>query len=55
MTIVAEQFDFVVGIDTHARTHTLPIIHTTTGEELAAETFQQRQRESTGHCPGSHA
>jgi len=26
MIVVAEQFDFVVGIDTHAKTHTLAIV-----------------------------
>lgn len=39
MTIVAEQFDFVVGIDTHARTHALAIICSATSQELATETF----------------
>jgi len=37
--IVAEHFGFVVGIDTHAKTHTLAIINTATGEESANETF----------------
>lgn len=37
--IVAEKFDFVVGIDTHAKTHTLAIINTATGGEMASETF----------------
>lgn len=39
MSIVAEKFSFVVGIDTHAKTHTFAIINTTTGEEIANETF----------------
>lgn len=37
--IVAEHFGFVVGIDTHAQTHTLAIINTATGEEITNETF----------------
>ncbi|WP_211880939.1 IS110 family transposase [Pseudarthrobacter albicanus] len=37
--IVAEHFRFVVGVDTHAQTHTLAIINTATGEEIANETF----------------
>jgi transposase len=37
--IVAEHFGFVVGIDTHDKTHTLAIIDTATGGELANETF----------------
>lgn len=37
--IVAEHFGFIVGIDTHAKTHTLAIIDTATGGELANETF----------------
>ena len=38
--IVAEHFGFVVGIDTHAKTHSLAIIDTETdGEEIANETF----------------
>ncbi|MGP4982033.1 IS110 family transposase, partial [Glutamicibacter arilaitensis] len=31
MTIVAEKYDYVIGIDTHARTHTYAIINTWTG------------------------
>jgi hypothetical protein len=37
--IVAEHFAFVVGIDTHAKTHTLAIINTPAGGEIANETF----------------
>ncbi|MBU8867832.1 transposase [Paenarthrobacter sp. MMS21-TAE1-1] len=37
--IVAEHFGYVVGIDTHAKTHTLAIINTATGGERANETF----------------
>jgi transposase len=37
--IVAEHFGFVVGIDTHAKTHTLAIINTPSGGEIANEAF----------------
>lgn len=37
--IVAENFGFVVGIDTHAKTHTFAIIDTASGGELENETF----------------
>lgn len=37
--IVAEHFGFVVGIDTHAQTHTLAIVDAVTGGEIAIETF----------------
>lgn len=37
--IVAEHFGFVVGIDTHAKTHALAIINTPSGGEIANETF----------------
>lgn len=63
MTIVAEQFDFVVGIDTHARTHSVAIICTTTGEELATDTSPATTAginralswisRRTNECPGS--
>lgn len=38
MTIVAHAYPFVIGVDTHARTHTLAIL-ASTGEELAGEQF----------------
>lgn len=31
MTIVAEAYDYVIGIDTHTRTHTYAIINTAAG------------------------
>lgn len=37
--IVEEHFRFVVGIDTHAKTHTFAIINTANGGEIANETF----------------
>lgn len=39
MTVVAQCYDFVVGVDTHAKTHTLAIISTLTGGEISNETF----------------
>ncbi len=31
MTVVAEQYGHVMGVDTHARTHTYAIVDTSTG------------------------
>ena len=39
MTIVAEKYDYVIGIDTHSRTHTYAIINTTTGARAGCEAF----------------
>lgn len=39
MTIVAQAFDYVIGADTHARTHTVCITATGTGEILGTRTF----------------
>lgn len=39
MTIVAEKYDYVIGIDTHARTHTYAIINTHTGTREACQSF----------------
>jgi transposase len=39
MSIVAEQFDHVVGIDTHARTHTYCVVHSRTGAVVDSATF----------------
>lgn len=39
MTFVAEEYDFVIGIDTHGRTHTYAIIKTRTGARTACESF----------------
>lgn len=39
MAIIAEEFDFVVGIDTHARTHTFTAVHTATGAVVDTATF----------------
>lgn len=39
MSIVADHYRFVVGIDTHAATHTYALIESPSGKELGAETF----------------
>ncbi|GAA5189654.1 IS110 family transposase [Arthrobacter gyeryongensis] len=39
MTIVAEQFAHVVGVDTHARTHTFSVLATSTGAVVGTDTF----------------
>ena len=39
MPIVAEHFDTVVGVDTHAATHTLVVVTASTGAELARAAF----------------
>jgi transposase len=39
VTIVAHAHPFVVGVDTHARTHTLAILVASTGELVATEQF----------------
>ncbi|AIY02234.1 transposase of ISAar41, IS110 family [Arthrobacter sp. PAMC 25486] len=39
MTIVAEKYAYVIGVDTHAKTHTYAITATTTGTCLGCEAF----------------
>src|SRR4051812_1203205 len=39
MTLVAEAFDHVVGVDTHARTHTYCVVHCRTGAVVATAVF----------------
>lgn len=39
MTIIAEDFEFVVGVDTHARTHTFTAIHCATGALVDTAVF----------------
>lgn len=39
MSRIAEQFDYVVGVDTHARTHTYTLVSTTTGVIAGTDTF----------------
>jgi transposase len=43
MAIVAETVDYVVGIDTHARTHTYCILHARTGAVVDTATFPASQ------------
>ena len=39
MSIVAEQFTFVIGVDTHAATHSFALINATNGGNLAEAVF----------------
>ncbi|PYI67873.1 IS110 family transposase [Arthrobacter livingstonensis] len=39
MTIAAEKYAYVIGVDTHARTHTYAIINGTTGAAIGCEAF----------------
>lgn len=39
MTIVSHAHPFVIGVDTHARTHTLAIMVASTGEQLGSQQF----------------
>jgi len=39
MTIVADHYAFVTGVDTHARLHTLAIVDARSGRELDTRTF----------------
>lgn len=39
MTIVAHAHPFVIGVDTHARSHTIAILAASTGEPIATEQF----------------
>jgi hypothetical protein len=39
MPIVADSYDFVVGVGTHAASHTVALIRCPTGQELAADRF----------------
>ena len=45
MSIVAEHFAFVVGVDTHERSNTYAIITTRTGARMDAATFPNSSRE----------
>lgn len=63
MTIVAEQYTHVVGVDTHARIHTLSVLAATTGAVIGTDTFPTtgagtsravewiRRRTPTGNVP----
>ncbi|MDR1427007.1 MAG: IS110 family transposase [Bifidobacteriaceae bacterium] len=39
MTIVAHEYTRVVGVDTHAQTHTYTMVHAPTGEAMETRTF----------------
>jgi transposase len=39
MTIVADAYDYVIGVDTHAAKHTLAVLETRTGAVMAQGTF----------------
>jgi transposase len=39
VTIVAHAHPFVIGVDTHARSHTIAILVCPTGEPIATEEF----------------
>ncbi|WP_314326654.1 IS110 family transposase [Paenarthrobacter ilicis] len=39
MAIIAEEFEFVVGVDTHARTHTFTVVHAPTGAVVDTAAF----------------
>ncbi len=40
MSIVADHYRFVVGVDTHAATHTYALVESPSGRELGTETGQ---------------
>lgn len=39
MSIVADHYRFIVGVDTHAATHTYALVQSPSGKELGTETF----------------
>lgn len=39
MTVIAEKYDYVVGVDTHARTHTYAVVAAKTGALIETATF----------------
>lgn len=39
MKTVPDRYDHIVGVDTHARTHTYAILSTATGEAIDQQTF----------------
>ena len=48
MTIVAEKYDYVIGVDTHARTHTYAIVHAANGACAVTEAFPTTLPRSPG-------
>lgn len=49
MFIVAEQYEFVIGVDTHAATHTLSVITAATGAVIERPCSRRRRRAWIGH------
>ena len=52
MTIVADRYPFVVGVDTHARSNTYAIIATRTGARTDTATFPTSPTGSAAPSPG---
>jgi len=59
MSIVADEYEFVVGVDTHARTHTYVVVDTGTGGVVGCQDFStdgrglDRAVDWVGRCCGS--
>ena len=49
MPIVAEQYTFVIGVDTHAATHSLALVNASTGAVVDQSVFRTRRQNSTAH------
>lgn len=55
MTIVAEEFTHVIGVDTHAAKHAYAIVDAVTGGLVAERTFPTSQAGIAARSPGSGA
>ena len=44
MAIIAEEFEFVVGVDTHSRTHTFTAVHASTSAVVDTAVFPATSR-----------
>jgi transposase len=53
MAIIAEVFEFVVGVDTHARTYTFTAVHASAGAVVDTAAFRPPPRGWTVRSPGS--
>ena len=51
MPTVAHLYPFIIGVDTHARTHTYAVT-ATNGEQLGIETFSSTSRDGSGRSLG---
>ena len=51
MTIVAHAHPYVIGVNTHARTHTLALVTAATGALVASEQFPSRPLARTARVP----